>query len=126
MCGNGEARKPWQKIGYMPQTETVDWTFPVTVDDVVMMGRYPRLGFLRRPGRHDRAAVPEALAEGKMLDHRDTQIGQLPGGSGSSSHGRSARSPIFCCSMSRLAVSMPSPSTRFSNSWSSSAPRARP
>src|SRR5690606_3885306 len=53
---HGEAGKPGRKIGCVPQTETVDWTFPVTVGDVVMMGRYPRLGFLRRPGRRDREA----------------------------------------------------------------------
>ncbi|HEU4792857.1 MAG TPA: metal ABC transporter ATP-binding protein [Nitrolancea sp.] len=77
---NGEAGKPGRKIGYVPQTETVDWTFPVTVGDVVMMGRYPRLGLLRRPGQRDRDAVDQALTQVRMLDHQDTQIGQLSGG----------------------------------------------
>lgn len=76
----GEAGKPGRKIGYVPQTETVDWTFPVTVGDVVMMGRYPRLGFLRRPGQRDRDVVDQALTQVGMLDHRGTQIGQLSGG----------------------------------------------
>ena len=45
------------RVGYMPQRESVDWDFPTTVLDVVMMGRYPSLGFLRRFGDADRAAV---------------------------------------------------------------------
>ncbi len=49
-------------VAYVPQSEEVDWTFPVLVEDVVMMGRYGHMGFLRRPKAADRAAVAEALA----------------------------------------------------------------
>ena len=64
----------------MPQAEAVDWDFPVTVGDVVMMGRYPGLGPLRRPGAQDRRAVADALAKVKMGEHAGTQIGRLSGG----------------------------------------------
>jgi ABC-type Mn2+/Zn2+ transport system ATPase subunit len=64
----------------VPQAELVDWAFPVTVEDVVMMGRFPRLGRIRRPGRDDRRAVAAALAEVGMGNHSGTQIGRLSGG----------------------------------------------
>ncbi|MDQ2965186.1 MAG: metal ABC transporter ATP-binding protein [Chloroflexota bacterium] len=69
-----------RRVAYVPQAELVDWAFPVTVGDVVMMGRYPRLGPLRRPGGADRRAVKEALARVSMTDHEGTQIGSLSGG----------------------------------------------
>jgi manganese/iron transport system ATP-binding protein len=69
-----------RRVAYVPQAELVDWTFPVTVGDVVMMGRYPRLGPVRRPGSDDRRAVAEALAKVGMTDHVGTQIGRLSGG----------------------------------------------
>jgi len=69
-----------KRIAYVPQAELVDWAFPVTVEDVVMMGRFPRLGPVRRPGRDDRRAVAEALAKVHMDGHRRTQIGRLSGG----------------------------------------------
>jgi ABC-type Mn2+/Zn2+ transport system ATPase subunit len=69
-----------RRVAYVPQAETVDWHFPVTVQDVVMMGRYPLLGPLRRPGPHDRQHVDEALAKVGMNEHRDRQIGALSGG----------------------------------------------
>lgn len=68
------------RVAYVPQAELVDWAFPVTVGDVVMMGRYPALGPLRRPGPDDRRAVAEALAKVKMAGHAGTQIGELSGG----------------------------------------------
>jgi manganese/iron transport system ATP-binding protein len=68
------------RVAYVPQAETVDWQFPVTARDVVMMGRYPLLGPGRRPGVADRRAVDEALAHVGMADQRDTQIGRLSGG----------------------------------------------
>jgi manganese/iron transport system ATP-binding protein/manganese/zinc/iron transport system ATP- binding protein len=58
----------------------VDWGFPVTVEDVVMMGRFPRLGPVRRPGRDDRRAVVESLTQVGMDKHLQTQIGRLSGG----------------------------------------------
>jgi ABC-type Mn2+/Zn2+ transport system ATPase subunit len=69
-----------RRIAYVPQAELVDWHFPVTVRDVVMMGRYPALGPLRRPGPLDHRAVDGALAKVGMGDHRTTQIGSLSGG----------------------------------------------
>ena len=64
----------------MPQSEEVDWTFPVLVEDVVMMGRYGHMGFLRRPSARDREAVDRALARVGMQDFRERQIGELSGG----------------------------------------------
>ena len=69
-----------RRVAYVPQAETVDWAFPVTAGDVVMMGRYPVLGPLRRPGRVDRRLVDEALEKVRMAEHRQTQIGRLSGG----------------------------------------------
>lgn len=67
-------------VSYVPQNETVDWTFPASVRDVVMMGRYGHQGFTRRPRRADRAAVADALAQVELTDLADRQIGQLSGG----------------------------------------------
>lgn len=67
-------------VAYVPQNEEVDWTFPVLVDDVVMMGRYGRMGLLRIPRRADRDAVEHALARVGMTDFRKRQIGELSGG----------------------------------------------
>jgi ABC-type Mn2+/Zn2+ transport system ATPase subunit len=69
-----------RRVAYVPQAELVDWSFPVTVSDVVMMGRYPALGVLRRPAAADRRAVREALELVGMVDHARTQIGSLSGG----------------------------------------------
>ena len=69
-----------QRIAYVPQAELVDWAFPVTVRDVVMMGRYPALGPLRRPSRVDRGAVATALEQVRMAGHANVQIGRLSGG----------------------------------------------
>ncbi|WP_460775739.1 metal ABC transporter ATP-binding protein [Microbacterium sp. GXF7504] len=68
------------RIGYVPQSEDVDWTFPVSVRDVVMMGRYGALGLTRRPRAADRAAVDEALERVELADLADRQIGRLSGG----------------------------------------------
>lgn len=67
-------------VAYVPQSEEVDWTFPVLVQDVVMMGRYGHMGPLRRPKAADRAAVDAALARVNMTDFRHRQIGELSGG----------------------------------------------
>jgi len=67
-------------VAYVPQAEEVDWSFPVLVEDVVMMGRYGRMGFLRRPSTNDRARVDEALARLGLTDLRHRQIGELSGG----------------------------------------------
>ncbi len=67
-------------VAYVPQSEEVDWAFPVLVDDVVMMGRYGKMGFLRRPKAADHRAVDEALARVNMTEFRHRQIGELSGG----------------------------------------------
>ena len=67
-------------VAYVPQAEEVDWSFPVLVEDVVMMGRYGHMGFLRRPRPADHAAVADALARVGMSDFRERQIGELSGG----------------------------------------------
>ena len=67
-------------VAYVPQAEEVDWAFPVLVEDVVMMGRYGKMGFLRRPKAADHAAVDQALARVNMAEFRHRQIGELSGG----------------------------------------------
>jgi manganese/iron transport system ATP-binding protein len=67
-------------IAYVPQSEEVDWSFPVLVEDVVMMGRYGHMGFLRLTRPTDRQAVEEALARVGMAELRTRQIGELSGG----------------------------------------------
>ncbi|PZO03373.1 MAG: manganese/iron ABC transporter ATP-binding protein [Hyphomicrobiales bacterium] len=67
-------------VAYVPQAEEVDWTFPVLVEDVVMMGRYGHMGFLRIARAADRDAVEQALSRVNMLEFRTRQIGELSGG----------------------------------------------
>ncbi|MET0296474.1 MAG: metal ABC transporter ATP-binding protein [Microbacterium sp.] len=67
-------------VAYVPQAEDVDWAFPVSVHDVVMMGRYGHQGFTRRPRPADRDAVATALARVDLSELADRQIGQLSGG----------------------------------------------
>ncbi len=67
-------------IGYVPQSEDVDWSFPLSVRDVVMTGRYGRMGGYRRPRRSDHEAVDLALARVELGDCADRQIGRLSGG----------------------------------------------
>lgn len=74
---NGSQRA---QVGYMPQTELVDWDFPVSVGDVALMGRYGRLGLLRRPTGKDRKASEEALERVGMAHLRRRLIGELSGG----------------------------------------------
>ena len=80
---NGEPPVKMRKdagIGYVPQSEDVDWAFPLSVRDVVMMGRYGHLGFTRRPRKADRDAVEHALERVELSEYADRQIGQLSGG----------------------------------------------
>jgi manganese/zinc/iron transport system ATP- binding protein len=67
-------------VGYVPQRESVDWDFPTNVLDVVMMGRYGHLGWVRRPGRYERTLALEALDKVGMRLFADRQISQLSGG----------------------------------------------
>jgi manganese/zinc/iron transport system ATP- binding protein len=76
--------KPYAKqrrmVGYVPQRNSVDWDFPTTVLDVVMMGRYGALGWVRRPGKTERRAAMEALERVGLTELADRQISQLSGG----------------------------------------------
>lgn len=67
-------------VGYVPQSEDIDAAFPVSVREVVMMGRYGHLGITRRPRAADHAAVDAALARVELSDLGDRQIGELSGG----------------------------------------------
>jgi ABC-type Mn2+/Zn2+ transport system ATPase subunit len=69
-----------RSVAYLPQAEAVDWEFPVTVNEVVMMGRYARLGIGREPRAIDRERVAEALETVGMADAATRQIGALSGG----------------------------------------------
>jgi ABC-type Mn2+/Zn2+ transport system ATPase subunit len=69
-----------KSVAYLPQAEAVDWEFPVTVGEVVMMGRYARLGFGRQPGPVDRERVAAALETVGMAEAVSRQIGALSGG----------------------------------------------
>ncbi len=85
--GRGEVRvlgeRPGSRghrIGYVPQKTGVPEGFPLTVDDVVLMGRYPRIGWGRRPGAADRAAAATALERVKLADAAGRRFGELSGG----------------------------------------------
>ncbi len=69
-----------RRIGYVPQRESVDWDFPVSVLDVVLMGTYGRLGWFKRPRSADVAWARDCLAQVGLADLADRQIGQLSGG----------------------------------------------
>ena len=68
------------RIAYVPQRGAVNWDFPTTVFDVVLMGRYVHIGLMRRPDRADREKAKEALAEMKLSELADRQISELSGG----------------------------------------------
>ncbi|MGP1932932.1 MAG: manganese/iron ABC transporter ATP-binding protein [Arsenophonus sp. ET-YP4-MAG3] len=67
-------------IAYVPQTEEIDWNFPVLVSDVVMMGRYGKMGILRIPSKKDKQIVTDALAKVDLIGLEKRQIGELSGG----------------------------------------------
>lgn len=67
-------------LSYVPQNTSVDWDFPTTVFDVVMMGRYHKLGYLKRPSKKDKEIVKEAISKVKLDDFSDRQINNLSGG----------------------------------------------
>ncbi len=69
-----------RRVGYVPQRTSVDWDFPTDALDVVLMGTYGRLGWLRRPGRAEREQARACLAELGMADYASRQISQLSGG----------------------------------------------
>jgi len=78
--GGVEAHRVRRRIAYVPQREVVDWGFPITAGEVVMMGRYPRLGLVRRPKAEDRARVAAALERVGIQPLAGRQIGALSGG----------------------------------------------
>ncbi|MFJ5623332.1 metal ABC transporter ATP-binding protein [Peribacillus loiseleuriae] len=67
-------------VGYVPQRESVDWDFPTSALDVVMMGRYGHLGWFKRPGRAEKKFAMECLEKVGMTDFASRQISQLSGG----------------------------------------------
>lgn len=69
-----------RSVAYVPQRGSVDWDFPTSVEDVVLMGTYGRLGWIRRPGRRERKEVREALRKVGMEAFASRQISQLSGG----------------------------------------------
>lgn len=78
-CGPAQARKAGL-VGYMPQSEDIDWSFPLSVRDVVLTGRYGFMGPSRRARPADHSAVDEALQRVDLTEYRHRQIGQLSGG----------------------------------------------
>lgn len=78
---NGETyAKQRQNVGYVPQRGSVDWDFPTTVLDVVLMGRYGHVGWIKRPSRSDKELAMEAIKKVGMEDYAKRQISQLSGG----------------------------------------------
>jgi manganese/zinc/iron transport system ATP- binding protein len=69
-----------RRVAYVPQREAVDWSFPINAEQVVMMGRFPHIGWVLAPSSRDRQAVAEALERVGMSDLRQRQIGSLSGG----------------------------------------------
>lgn len=72
--------KQRKKVGYVPQRTAVDWDFPTTVLDVVLMGTYGKLGWFKRPGKEEYYQATEALDKVGMRDYSHRQISQLSGG----------------------------------------------
>src|SRR5688572_30754620 len=75
-----DVRNQRKRIGYVPQRESVDWDFPVSVLDVVLMGTYGSLGWFRRPGAREKAWARQCLDMVGLRDLEHRQIGQLSGG----------------------------------------------
>ena len=67
-------------IGYVPQRESVDWDFPISVFDVVLMGTYGQIGWIKRPGRKEKEVALDAIKKVGMEEFIDRQISQLSGG----------------------------------------------
>ncbi|MDF2869185.1 MAG: hypothetical protein K0R05_760 [Anaerocolumna sp.] len=73
-------RKLKNKVAYVPQSGSVDWDFPATVQDIVLMGCYGRLGFFKRPGKKDKENALQCLQKVGMAEYAARQISQLSGG----------------------------------------------
>ena len=78
----GGAKKDsiYNHIAYVPQTSTVDWDYPITVFEVVLMGTYRRLGWFKRPGKAEQDEATKALQTVGMLEYAERSISQLSGG----------------------------------------------
>ncbi|MGE0431804.1 MAG: metal ABC transporter ATP-binding protein [Planctomycetota bacterium] len=74
------AGRCYHRVAYLPQRSTVDWTFPINVREFVLTGRYPHLGWLRRPRLKDRESVERSLASVDLLALADRPIDELSGG----------------------------------------------
>lgn len=70
-------KKQLKKVAYLSQRETIDWNFPITVEELVLQGRYPKLGLFKRVRKEDRKAALEALEWVGMSDYSHRQISQL-------------------------------------------------
>ncbi|MGH3085843.1 MAG: metal ABC transporter ATP-binding protein, partial [Rubrobacteraceae bacterium] len=80
VAGRKVDRKSRRRIGYVPQREDVDWKFPVSAFDVVMMGRVPSMKLFRRPSSEDEKLVRKALNDVGMANNSDKRIGEFSGG----------------------------------------------
>lgn len=78
--GSGDIRALKNRIGYVPQSGSVDWDFPATVQDVVLMGCYGKLGWIRRPRKEDIELTKQTLKKVGMQEYASRQISQLSGG----------------------------------------------
>ncbi len=76
----GKKDSIYNHIAYVPQTSTVDWDYPITVFEVVLMGTYRRLGWFKRPGKAERDEATKALQTVGMLEYAERSISQLSGG----------------------------------------------
>lgn len=75
-----DLRKVRKQLSYVPQRESVDWDFPITVEELVMMGRYAHMGWFAQASKEDKAAVDQALEQVGLKGFRKRQISQLSGG----------------------------------------------
>ena len=78
--GETDAKKARRKIAYVPQNGSVNWDFPATVKDIVLMGRYGHIGWCRTPSQGDRLIAEEMIARVGMDGYEDRQINELSGG----------------------------------------------
>lgn len=77
---NQTLKQVQKKIAYVPQRSNIDWDFPITVVDTVLLGTYPNLGLFHRPKKEDKERALKCLGRVDMEDFADNQIGQLSGG----------------------------------------------
>ena len=78
---NGESYKSqMKKIAYVPQSESVDWDFPASVLDVVLMGTYGQVGWFKRPGKKEKEMALKSIEQLSMSEFKHRQISELSGG----------------------------------------------